>query len=401
MPSASIPTQAPVIPNESELLALIDALHKIEREFKLGARFNLFEALSIAKQEIRHSRFLAYLLDPRENHGLGDRFLRRLLLAASAENRYLPVTRLALSIQDLSDALVYCERDHFDIAIELPKLGLFFVIENKVDASESADQLITYRERAQQRHPEYSFMGCFLTPDGYDGEDPTWGVLSYSAIAAEIRNILTESTPPADISLTLNHYIDLIERKIVTSQALIDACREIYRAHKVALDLIIEHGQQSLLSLAFEDFKSGKNLNATTTRSETLYFLHADWLDIKSALVADRKRWSTEFPVQFWFQLTDKKLQLRLEIGPVSEVASSRENLVELFRKAYPGRGNRTSPSYTRVHTISKKLTEDPAVDDVLNAMNELWGKWEKEHGGVQRVQELINKWVAGSATNK
>jgi hypothetical protein len=53
-----------VIPHEAELLALLDALRKFERDFKLGQRFNLFEDLGVGRQEIRHSRFLAYLLDP-------------------------------------------------------------------------------------------------------------------------------------------------------------------------------------------------------------------------------------------------------------------------------------------------------------------------------------------------
>jgi len=42
-------------------------------------QFNVFEALGAVRQELRHSRFLAFLLDPEENHGLGDEFARRVL----------------------------------------------------------------------------------------------------------------------------------------------------------------------------------------------------------------------------------------------------------------------------------------------------------------------------------
>ena len=34
-------------------------------------RLNIFEVLGITKTEIRHSNFLAWLLDPKEAHGLG------------------------------------------------------------------------------------------------------------------------------------------------------------------------------------------------------------------------------------------------------------------------------------------------------------------------------------------
>ncbi len=41
------------------------------------------------------------------------------------------------------------------------------VIENKVGASESNQQLSKYRERVQNQYPEKKFCGVFLTPDGY------------------------------------------------------------------------------------------------------------------------------------------------------------------------------------------------------------------------------------------
>lgn len=37
---------------------------------------NIFHALKIIQQEIRHSNFLAWLLNPKENHGLGNSFLK-------------------------------------------------------------------------------------------------------------------------------------------------------------------------------------------------------------------------------------------------------------------------------------------------------------------------------------
>lgn len=41
--------------------------------------FNLFNVLKISRTEIRHSNMLAWLMDPNENHGLGDAFLKGVL----------------------------------------------------------------------------------------------------------------------------------------------------------------------------------------------------------------------------------------------------------------------------------------------------------------------------------
>ncbi len=51
----------------------------LERPEALLDRFNILEALGVVRQELRHSDFLAYLMDPRDNHGLGDTFVKRLL----------------------------------------------------------------------------------------------------------------------------------------------------------------------------------------------------------------------------------------------------------------------------------------------------------------------------------
>src|SRR5215212_7785715 len=50
----------------------------------LVGRFNVFEAMGAVNQEVRHSDFLRFLLDPNASHGLGDLFARRFLQAALA-----------------------------------------------------------------------------------------------------------------------------------------------------------------------------------------------------------------------------------------------------------------------------------------------------------------------------
>ena len=41
-------------------------------------KFNIFDVLKISRTEIRHSNMLAWLFDANENHGLGDKFVKRL-----------------------------------------------------------------------------------------------------------------------------------------------------------------------------------------------------------------------------------------------------------------------------------------------------------------------------------
>ena len=48
---------------------VVDNDDLLELESHIG-RFNIFDAVGIAHVEIRHSNFLAFILDPAESHGL-------------------------------------------------------------------------------------------------------------------------------------------------------------------------------------------------------------------------------------------------------------------------------------------------------------------------------------------
>jgi hypothetical protein len=52
-----------------------------ELETVLG-QFNIFEALGAVRQELRHTDFLAFLLNPSQNHGLRDYFTKRFIQKA-------------------------------------------------------------------------------------------------------------------------------------------------------------------------------------------------------------------------------------------------------------------------------------------------------------------------------
>lgn len=386
--------------HEGALLAMIEALNKLEREFKLDSGFNIFEAVAMARQEIRHSRFLAFLLDPRSPHGLGSTFLRAIMSAAVAEHADPPLSRLDVAIADYTGSSVHCERDHFDIAVEVPSHRLLFVIENKIDAAESPEQLHKYRQLALSRYKDYHFMGVFLTPTGYEGEDEAWGTISYATVVTELKSILQNAQVSVDVKLAIAHYIQLVERKIVASQALIDACKSIYQQHRAAVDLVVQYGQEPQLLQAFEQFvlESGEPLQATVVRSNTAFFLFNEWLNIQNYPLADRKRWSSTFPVLLWFEVGATRLHLRLEVGPFVD-ADKRPPLVLALQSALKaekpraggkGKGN----TFTRVITFSTSIPEDPEVGDLAAAMEKLW----KDAVRLQ-LKDVVNRQVTTLAS--
>jgi hypothetical protein len=105
---------------DTELLEAFLQDDDLERLEDLAQEFNVFEVLDVVRQELRHSSFLAWLLDPNGNHGLGDYFLKRFLwrTAALARDRGMTtVSPIEVDTLDLADATVRREWRNIDILI--------------------------------------------------------------------------------------------------------------------------------------------------------------------------------------------------------------------------------------------------------------------------------------------
>ncbi|GAB1843317.1 hypothetical protein MyNCGM152_40810 [Achromobacter xylosoxidans] len=382
---------------EEDLLDLMTDLTKLERQNQIRKGFNLFEALNITRQEIRHSRFLAYLLDPNETHGLGDHFLRAILRATIRDETRCSVRRLDVELKDLSDAAVYCERDHFDITVQIPELELLFVIENKVGAAESEAQLETYRERAQERYGQYRFLGCFLTPDGYEGADESWLTLSYGVVCETLIRLLEQETVADDVTIAIKHYIELVQRRIMASPELVKACREIYLKHRAAIDLIVEHGQQSALGSAFDLFAAAHpGLVVSTLRSETVFFHHESWFQLPGRPMADRAAgWTSEFPVRFWFRVEANRLALYVQLGPMLN-PSPEGSWLRLFEALAQKFGVKRTPKSTqraRVTRVNVALQDDVSAGELADAMNEAWSQLAGGNAS-ELVHSAVRDWI-------
>src|SRR6266704_3440019 len=108
----------------------------------LIGRFNIFDALAISQTEIRHSNFLAFILDPAESHGQGQLFLKAVLMdllkEAPAELR--PLSPIDLDGTDLRGVEIRREWKHIDLLITCRKPQFVVVIENKVGSYDHSNQ---------------------------------------------------------------------------------------------------------------------------------------------------------------------------------------------------------------------------------------------------------------------
>ena len=217
----------------------------LERLEALLDRFNIFEAIGVVRQELRHSDFLAFLLDPQENHGLGDAFVKRLLQQAlmSTPDVSAPVTPVDLSLWDLGRMEVRREWRYIDIFLLDEQNQLAVIIENKVGTGEHSGQLQRYYEAVQQHYSGYKTIGLYLTPAGDEPSHEVYLPLSYGLVC-EVLDGLADSqlyVLDKDLQVLITHYTGMLRRHIVGDSEIARLSRQIYRKHQRAIDLIYEH----------------------------------------------------------------------------------------------------------------------------------------------------------------
>lgn len=221
----------------------------LERLEALLDRFNIFEAVGMERQEIRHSRFLAFLLDPNESHGMGDAFVKRLLQRAvmDAPNISTPVTPIELSLWDLGEMSVRREWRRIDIFLLDEREKLAVIIENKIGAGEHSDQLDRYHEAVREEYPDYRLLALYLTPGGDEPSHPEYLPVDYQTVC-EVLDELAESRASVmepDAAVLITHYTEMLRRHIVGDSEIARLSRQIYQKHQRAIDLIYQHRRSS------------------------------------------------------------------------------------------------------------------------------------------------------------
>lgn len=228
--------------NEEALQNFLLDIECLDELLPWTGKFNLFDVLKITRAEIRHSNMLGWLLNPNENHGLGDAFLRGILqrlIENDSDGRY---DVFSVLLMDLYSFSVMREWKNIDILLTSSDEKTVIAIENKVGSHEHSNQLNRYRETLKKEYPGYCRLYIFLTPDGEEPSDvENWDVLSYVDVVEVLEDVNARINVLPDVDLMIKNYIDIVRRDIVEDQQLIDICNKIYNKHKKALDLIFEN----------------------------------------------------------------------------------------------------------------------------------------------------------------
>ncbi|MFE1747425.1 PD-(D/E)XK nuclease family protein [Coleofasciculus sp. H7-2] len=353
------------------------------------AQFNIFEAIGVVRQEIRHSNFLAFLLNPSGTHRLGDTFLKRFLKRILLNVEKPQVSPVEIDVANLLDAEVRREWKNIDVLVYSPSSRVVCVIENKVGSQEHSDQLRRYREIILKEFKGYRHIFIYLTPEGQtpvsEDDSKVWLVHSYDKIAELIDDTCRryQSTIGSEIYTLMSHYSSLIRRHIAKDSEIAELCRKIYKQHKQALDLIYEHRPNLASEVAdfakklIQDAEShGLRLDSYSNSKNLVRFCVAEWDDFPFQRTCNNWAGSKRI-LRFEFKVEPSEVILVLTIGPGN--LSIRQDIYNALA-AYNIAGftavkpeNEKGWIYIIKQPIMEVIDPEVSIDGVVGEIQDFW----------------------------
>lgn len=219
---------------------------ELERLEAILDDFNPFAALRWIRQELRHSAFLRWLLDPAETHGLGSYFLGafwKRIARRIVDPGYQAPTVVDVDSWDMSDAAVIQEWHGIDLLVQDDTNLFVGIIENKIDATEQGEQLQRYREHIQGQFPNHRKLYAYLSASGEAPSDEAYVPVDYSEVVTLVDETLRRRGDQLrpDVRAFLAHYVKMVRRYIVEDSEIQELCRAIYQKHRRALDVLFEY----------------------------------------------------------------------------------------------------------------------------------------------------------------
>lgn len=230
-----------------EVLRDLDAdSQNLERLEALRYEFNIFELMKFpVRGEERHSELLAFLMDPQQNHRMGDAFVKQFLQKALEQSprASAPVTATELGQWDLGQIQVSREPWRIDIFLLDEHKRLTVIIENKIDAREGEGQLEYYYKRVKHQYPDYRILAFYLTPTERMPSREEYLPIGYGTVCEvldELGSNESVATEPG-VRTLIAHYAMMLRRHIVGDSRIVKLSQKIYQKHKRAIDLVYQY----------------------------------------------------------------------------------------------------------------------------------------------------------------
>ena len=286
-------------------------------ESKLN-EFNPFRVLNIESGEIKHSNVLAWLLDPSGNRKLGSRILKKFLMGVINRTGNDDFNIMEVENYSYSDINVLRERNNIDILIESQKNNFVVVIENKIYSEEHDNQLKRYKQIVKEKFPNKKILLVYLTLEGESPSEDSYATFSYEDVYDLIKNTLELEKINMNTQVVnfINHYLRILEVILMADEKIVELCKNIYKKHKRAIELINDNISGSF-ELSIDEFKNKNKIVELKKGKSIFWFLPKNIEPYLPKKVANN--WHLDYPLSLYFERrkNDSKLKIAIQAGPL------------------------------------------------------------------------------------
>lgn len=274
------------------VIARLDELAKELEHIRMlsNDELNVFNEVGLGHQEVRHSTFIARLLDPTKPHGLGNLALKKLFEKLptydKTNGKTLPtnfnsnetifnnaISQVGISAFLASDDITVDTEQigkennrRIDILIQSPKEKTDVVIENKTFSTTHDDQLQKYEDKfvnavGWKKIYIYLTIGGELPQDDNGVYKENWCRFDYEEIYKIVKEILGElksrncmipvrGKQKNKLKVLLEDYMETVDAYILKgNMKLMRKCKEIYTKYEKELEILINYHDNTLEAL--------------------------------------------------------------------------------------------------------------------------------------------------------
>ena len=334
-------------PEQLAALARFDQDPDLTELERLLAEFNLFRFFDLGGYEETHSRILAWLLNPRENHRLGAAFLNRFLAATMAWDGAGADWSAAQVLREWQNA-VDGQPGRLDLLILDEGLRFLCAIENKVRSGEHSGQLTRYRRALENRYPDFTRRYLFLSPWGTLAQDAAerqhWQSVDYGVIRQLVDETAQDfaDASSAEALAFLRQYADVLRRDILGNEDARVLAGKIYQRHKGAIEFIHRYQNyresrlQEILKEAIEN-QAGWKLEGSHKQLGFTRFFPEAWPDFLVFQTGTGWLPHSNALVLFQFRCQSNTLKIDIGISPcAAENQVVRDAIADCIAKVAP-----------------------------------------------------------------
>ncbi|MFB6320173.1 PD-(D/E)XK nuclease family protein [Saccharicrinis sp. FJH54] len=385
--------------NEKEILYnfIVNNYNLEMLETKIKA-FNPFKVLAIETDEIKHSNVLAWLLNPNENHGLGDYFLKVVLSQVVLMNEDIlgdRISQLQIHMADFGDTVLKTDEQNNAICLKSKSNSLLFIIKNKIHSRDSKQPLSAYLNVVNAAFPDYIKIPALLTTTGDEPENNNeCGILSHEILHKLIHDTLkaNEKYLSKEISDFIRFYLRTLEKTLGMNEQLKALCLKIYNEHRDAIDIINEtivHDETSLKE-AFLSFKTLHKIKEYYLSDRDFWFLP---VELTKLLPGMDLGWRVPYPIAIRIsKRDDTRLRFHIEIGPF-ENGSERQRFIRFLEKngfIIKSRAKKPESKYTMLVSGFMRINDWSDKKELIEAVDKIYSKNMKE---IKKIIETVKKY--------